>query len=193
MTFVEREISFPNYKQYDYIVHDVFTGGAEPAALFTAEFMSSLKKLLKPDGVIAINYASDLDLPSTKLVINTIISVLPNCRLFKDAIEEEGVRHGNFVNMVLFCRMRDGPFTFRDAVNSDYLGTSTRRSYLQPRFELDLGKYVTRGSNQQLEANASLVLHAGETRELEKWHGLAARRHWEVMRTVVPDLIWELW
>ena len=193
MTFIERELASPNHKQYDYIVHDVFTGGAEPAALFTAEFMSSLKKLLKPDGVIAINYASDLDLPSTKLVINTIISVFPNCRLFKDAVEEEGNKHGNFVNMVLFCRLTDGPFTFRDAVQSDYLGTSTRKSYLQPRLELDLGRYVTRGWNQQLEANTSLVLYAGNTRELEKWHSLAASRHWEVMRTVVPDLIWELW
>lgn len=40
--------------QYDYIVHDVFTGGAEPAELFTVEFLSGLHTLLKPDGAIAI-------------------------------------------------------------------------------------------------------------------------------------------
>ena len=41
-------------EKYDYIVHDVFTGGAEPIALFTQEFLTSLKDLLKDDGVIAI-------------------------------------------------------------------------------------------------------------------------------------------
>ena len=39
---------------YDYVMHDVFTGGAEPAELFTLEFIQGLSKLLKPNGVIAI-------------------------------------------------------------------------------------------------------------------------------------------
>ncbi|EEY22077.1 spermine/spermidine synthase family protein [Verticillium alfalfae VaMs.102] len=42
--------------QYDYIVHDVFTGGAEPIPLFTLEFLQGLSSLLKPDGVIAIDH-----------------------------------------------------------------------------------------------------------------------------------------
>jgi spermidine synthase len=41
-------------KTYDYIVHDVFTGGAEPVGLFTLEFFQGLSSLLKPDGVVAI-------------------------------------------------------------------------------------------------------------------------------------------
>lgn len=41
-------------KTYDYIVHDVFTGGAEPVDLFTLEFLQGLSALLKPDGVVAI-------------------------------------------------------------------------------------------------------------------------------------------
>ncbi|KAL9008233.1 MAG: hypothetical protein Q9173_006626 [Seirophora scorigena] len=41
-------------KKYDYIIHDVFTGGVEPIALFTSEFLGGLKNLLKSDGVIAI-------------------------------------------------------------------------------------------------------------------------------------------
>ena len=40
--------------QYDIIIHDVFTGGAEPVELFTLEFLSNLSALLKPDGVIAM-------------------------------------------------------------------------------------------------------------------------------------------
>lgn len=41
-------------ERYDYIIHDVFTGGAEPVNLFTHEFMKDLQASLKPDGVIAI-------------------------------------------------------------------------------------------------------------------------------------------
>ena len=40
--------------RYDYIIHDVFTGGVEPAELFTYEFLKNLASLLKDDGVVAI-------------------------------------------------------------------------------------------------------------------------------------------
>jgi spermidine synthase len=52
--FVKKAQSSSKPSQYDYIVHDVFTGGAEPAELFTYEFLSGLHSLLKEDGVIAI-------------------------------------------------------------------------------------------------------------------------------------------
>lgn len=40
--------------KFDYIVHDVFTGGVEPVDLFTLEFMHGLHDLLADDGVIAV-------------------------------------------------------------------------------------------------------------------------------------------
>lgn len=52
--FVKRSLKLNVVPQYDYIVHDVFTGGAEPAELFTVEFLNDLKSLLKEDGAIAI-------------------------------------------------------------------------------------------------------------------------------------------
>jgi spermidine synthase len=39
---------------FDYIVHDVFTGGAEPTPLFTLEFLQGLYDLLSERGSIAI-------------------------------------------------------------------------------------------------------------------------------------------
>lgn len=54
VTFVQKAEKEREPRQYDYIVHDVFTGGAEPADLFTLEFMQGLNSLLKDDGVIAI-------------------------------------------------------------------------------------------------------------------------------------------
>ena len=40
--------------KYDYIIHDVFTGGAEPIELFTKEFLEGLSYLMNSNGVIAI-------------------------------------------------------------------------------------------------------------------------------------------
>lgn len=51
VTFVERN---RRERKYDYIIHDVFTGGAEPIDLFTVEFLQGLRDMLKKDGVIAI-------------------------------------------------------------------------------------------------------------------------------------------
>lgn len=53
--FVRRESTKTiNRTKYDYILHDVFTGGAVPAKLFTLEIFRGLKRLLADDGVIAI-------------------------------------------------------------------------------------------------------------------------------------------
>ena len=55
VTFVGRaQVAGPKRFSYNYIIHDVFTGGAEPVDLFTQEFIQGLSNLLKPDGVIAI-------------------------------------------------------------------------------------------------------------------------------------------
>lgn len=43
-------------KKYDFIVHDCFTGGSEPIHLLSKEMISELKALLKPGGVLALNF-----------------------------------------------------------------------------------------------------------------------------------------
>lgn len=54
VSYTDRLAGSADEKRFDYIVHDVFTGGAEPIALFTLEFLENLNTLLKPNGVIAI-------------------------------------------------------------------------------------------------------------------------------------------
>ena len=55
VTFVERAQAQETQRlMYNYIIHDVFTGGAEPVELFTKEFLGSLSSMLVSDGVIAI-------------------------------------------------------------------------------------------------------------------------------------------
>lgn len=39
---------------YDIIVHDCFSGGGVPAHLFTTEFWENLKRILDPEGIVAV-------------------------------------------------------------------------------------------------------------------------------------------
>ena len=41
-------------EQFDYVVHDCFSGGGVPSHLYTLEFWADLKKIIKPDGVVAV-------------------------------------------------------------------------------------------------------------------------------------------
>lgn len=185
--FVKKAESSPNTPQYDYIVHDVFTGGAEPAELFTYEFLSGLYSLLKEDGAIAINYAGDLALYPTGLIVRTIRAVFPSCRIFREEPTGEG-EDTDFTNMVLFCKKSSNtPIQFRDPVPADFLRSRSRESYLVPKHELDPAIFAS-----WPKAGRSL-LWAKEVGRLHKYQDRSALKHWAIMRQVLPDAVWENW
>ncbi|KAF2279581.1 S-adenosyl-L-methionine-dependent methyltransferase [Westerdykella ornata] len=181
---------------YNYIIHDVFTGGAEPVHLFTREFLSGLKRLLKDDGVVAINYAGDLSLPSTRLVLNTIHAVFPRCRLYRDSprAEDWTPEKPDFINMVVFCVKRSPPgaakedvIRFREPTEEDFGGSIARRNFLAPREELEIRfEYLA-------EERGGKVMGRAEVGELERWHRRGAVSHWRIMREVLPAGVWEMW
>jgi spermidine synthase len=45
-------------EKWDYIIHDVFTGGSVPAHLFTEEMWSATKAVLAKNGVLAVVLSS---------------------------------------------------------------------------------------------------------------------------------------
>ncbi|KAL3468583.1 S-adenosyl-L-methionine-dependent methyltransferase [Aspergillus heterothallicus] len=184
-TFVQRNQA-QGSTQYDYIVHDVFTGGAEPVELFTHEFISGLHALLKEDGVVAINYAGDLTLYPAALAVRTIKSIFPTCRLYREeATSEVGP---DFTNMVIFCtKSLSQPIEFRDAVPADFLGSRFRSRYLVPRHEIDAQRFAV------IEQGGRAVLYDKEVNRLHKYQDRGALEHWNIMRTVLPDAVWEAW
>ncbi|KAL4901539.1 hypothetical protein BDW74DRAFT_160087 [Aspergillus multicolor] len=189
--FVKRSQNAPSPKQYDYIVHDVFTGGAEPVELFTYEFISGLHALLKDDGVIALNYAGDTSLYPTALSIRTIKSVFPTCRLFReDATPEVGP---DFTNMVIFCTKSTAPLIFRDPVPEDFLGSRFRARYLVPKHEVDAAQFENVGLEDGPQGHGRRVLVDKEVGRLHKYQDRGALEHWAIMRTVLPDAVWEGW
>ncbi|KAK7536751.1 S-adenosyl-L-methionine-dependent methyltransferase [Phyllosticta citribraziliensis] len=170
---------------FNYIIHDVFTGGAEPAALFTFEFLAGLKTLLNPtDGVVAINYAGDLKLPTTRLVLHTIHAVFPSCRIFRDhepAQEKDG---SDFINMIVFCRPVAEPIRFRQPEEPDFLNSRVRERMLFPRSSWEVPFTP--------DADADVLRRGGEA-VLERGHQKSAVEHWGIMRMVIPAAVWELW
>jgi hypothetical protein len=178
-------------KQYDYILHDVFTGGAEPLPLFTNHFLGNLRSLLTPDGVVAVNYAGDLADSSTKQVINTInLAFDRQCRMFRDSEQSSETGATDFLNMVIFCKnAADGKLEFRAPIEADYLGTVSRRHYLMPQKTLEL-KFPT---EEEMKEETVQILTVDNLGEFEKKQIESAKRHWKIMRLVVPDFVWELW
>ncbi|KAL7816200.1 S-adenosyl-L-methionine-dependent methyltransferase [Trichoderma gracile] len=176
---------------YDYIVHDVFTGGVEPVALFTYEFLNNLYTLLKPDGVIAINYAGDLMLPTSKTIVRTILKNFPTCRLFRENPPDKRVvaeTGADFTNVVIFCRKAKGDLTFRDPVPEDYLNSPSRQSFLTPQHEILPGELFALGKDEE-----GSVLYRNGTDKASEGQLANAIGHWAVMRTALPARFWENW
>ncbi|KAH8666427.1 spermine/spermidine synthase [Xylariales sp. PMI_506] len=173
--------------RFDYIIHDVFTGGAEPIPLFTIEFLQSLHTLLKPAGVIAINYAGDFTLPPLSTVMHTIRTVFPSCRIFRESeapsAEKLAETGRDFDNVVVFCRKTADKITFRPVVEADLLQSRARAHFLMPRHEVPESAFLTDVG----------IVQNNDTQALSKWHGASAAGHWTVMRGVLPPSIWESW
>ncbi|GAB1315914.1 hypothetical protein MFIFM68171_06124 [Madurella fahalii] len=192
VSYTSRMAANESAPRFDYIIHDVFTGGAEPIALFTLEFLQNLNALLKPDGVIAINYAGDIALPPPRIIVQTIKSVFPTCRLFREhpRDEEAFAKSGlDFTNMVIFCVKRPGNLSFRTPNERDLLNSPSRQAYLLPQHEVKEEDFVKGDDGEDV----SSVLRRNETERLAKWHGMSAAGHWVVMRNVLPEAVWESW
>ncbi|KAA8892898.1 S-adenosyl-L-methionine-dependent methyltransferase [Sphaerosporella brunnea] len=187
--FVKREVAKgADSKKYDYILHDVFTGGAVPASLFTFEVFRGLRHLLSDDGVIAINWAGDLKLQAARSIIETVRAVFNNCRVFREEMPSEDVAAAavDFTNMVVFCTKAKTPYQFRAPKQEDFLGSYARQRFLVPRYEIDLEKYWAASGQGDY-----MVLDESNISTLDAWQKLSAVGHWGVIRTVVPDGVWE--
>ena len=185
--------------KFDYIVHDVFTGGAEPLSLFTVAFLKNIRSLLKPNGVIALNYAGDLTMPLTTKVLNTIDLIFEGqCKIYRDtpsesnAADDKAAINEDFTNIIVFCRNQRGSIRFRKPTKADFLGSKSREHYMlpDPKFEIP---FPLQGSPDRPHLLQQQVLRQGDE---SKWSGQQAEsaiKHWYVMRKVVPDAVWELW
>lgn len=90
--------------------------------------------------------------------------------------------------MVIFCRKSSGDFSFRRPVDADFLGTHARKHNLWPRHEIDAARFDSSTDDTGME-----ILTRAHTKDIEKYQKEGAVDHWRLMRTVLPDAIWENW
>jgi spermidine synthase len=82
---------------YDLIIHDCFTGGSEPSHLLTVEILQQLRRLLAPEGILALNFVAfgqDEGQQALASVSKTISQVFSNQSLF---ISEPGEDFNDFI------------------------------------------------------------------------------------------------
>ncbi|GAA6006017.1 hypothetical protein JCM11491_004091 [Sporobolomyces phaffii] len=197
-------------KLFDYIVHDVFTGGQVPASLFTVEFWSLVRQRLEHSGVLAVNFAGSLSSRASKLVLSTLVYSFPHCRAFEDnpssgsnaTVGDDAV----FKNLVVFCTPAwFTPVEFRRPVAADllaYPSPQIRRAvfdrYESQEVSLDRFKLV-REDEEGGEAKCAKLerdewlLTDSNSGKLDRWQLEGAREHWKAMEKVLPREAWASW
>lgn len=143
--------------------------------------------------------------------MQTIRAVFPACRIFREHPRDEAefARTGrDFTNMVIFCTKQRpdpdpshghghgrGAISFRTPTERDLLNSPSRQAYLLPQHEVRDEDFAAVDDDDDADAGAgaAAILRRNETERLAKWHETSALGHWRVMRTVLPDAVWQAW
>ncbi|KDQ20086.1 hypothetical protein BOTBODRAFT_27508 [Botryobasidium botryosum FD-172 SS1] len=186
----ERAGVIPESERFDYVVHDCFSGGSVPMHMFASEFWSDLKGVIKPDGVVAVNFAGVLVSDASRSILATLLRSFAQCRIFHDGDVDSGeeLKPSGFINIIIFCTPSADSFEFRASDESDYLGSYMRQILLSslPRREIDIK--MIRGDESP--ADEKWIL-SDTHNPLEEWQRASAMEHWKIMRTVLPAHAWE--
>ena len=121
------------------------------------------------------NFAGQPDSGNGKVVLATILDAFAYCRAFADV--DSDTEH---LNMVVFCSRR--PLHFRKAHESDFLGSHQRRQALRDFQTREVTLHRVSEGARLTDANAGDL---DASKEIED--------HWHVMRSVLPDYVWQLW
>ncbi|KAI0375810.1 S-adenosyl-L-methionine-dependent methyltransferase [Pilatotrama ljubarskyi] len=183
----EADVTSPEL--FDIVVHDCFSGGGVPSHLYTQEFWSDLKNIVRPDGVVAVNFAGMLESASGKAIVSTLQASFPRCRGFYDSLEPSHNVTSEFLNWVFFCTLSSDPLEFRRPVNADYLGSYLRRHVFTHLHEREANVSAVVAEIPRDKREQYVLKDAANP--LGDWQQKEAVGHWKIMRGVLPDVFWE--
>ncbi|KIO29054.1 hypothetical protein M407DRAFT_21796 [Tulasnella calospora MUT 4182] len=212
-TYVQERAKFVNgvdketrdEQRYDYVVHDVFTGGSVPAHLFTKEMWEDVKTVMRPDGILAVNFAGYLVSDASRAILTTLEESFELCRIFHDRIEEVDSGLGKddeFINMasqhpldrsVFFCTQSPSiELSIREPEDKDFVNSHLKR-YLFTRFEkLEIPSERILGSEfSPARTNREDYILTDQWNILAIAQQKTAVDHWKLMREVLPAETWE--
>ena len=88
--------------------------------------------------------------------------------------------------MVIFCTNAVDKVTFRRPTEADLLSSGARKAFLMPQHEVDEAVFT------EVKSDGG-ILRRNDTERFKNWQQTSALGHWAVMRTVLPDMVWENW
>ncbi|EGF81420.1 hypothetical protein BATDEDRAFT_23830 [Batrachochytrium dendrobatidis JAM81] len=165
---------------YDYVLHDVFTGGVVPGNLFTIEAVTAIKRILKPNGIMALNYVGSIQGNATQAVLATLLAVFPHIQGYVESREAMEVSDAMY-NMVLFASQT--PIEFSEATAQD-MQVGGIYAQMLARFK-------------QLRLPDTMVNKKDDLKAItDRYNPLAtlqadsALQHWKVMRQLFSVKFW---
>ncbi|KAF8320325.1 S-adenosyl-L-methionine-dependent methyltransferase, partial [Clavulina sp. PMI_390] len=184
--------------QYDYIIHDCFSGGGVPEHIFTVEFWKELKLLLKDDGVLTVNFVGRWNSPAAHAVTATLLSLFTSCRAFHDSSYPVDVwEETPFLNIVFFCTDQS-TLDFRTVTSDDYLDSGSSQHMLAtlPEREVPLSRLLG-ASNSSDDALGRFNpteqrdwIITDKHNQLNKWQGELSSEHFAIMQDILPQEVW---
>lgn len=178
--FLERAKS--SGERYDYVVHDVFTGGAVPGDLFSMDTWRGVRDVMEDDGVLAVNFVGAIDDPPTTpavaavaLVYDRLKKVFGNVKLFSDG--QDNRTH----NLVFFASPVAQRLMFRDYVESDLMESGIRKEALDAFQRFEIKRELLGPGIDDIEGS-DWILHMGQ------WD--TCKIHLDLMKTIHPKDLW---
>lgn len=168
---------------YDYVIHDVFTGGSVPTALFSNQTLNRIKGVMKENGVLAVNFVGITDMNSsadgtmaTALVMDRLASVFKHVRMFSDG--DTSVTH----NLVFFASNIPERVTFRPVTDDDCLESELRHQKLSSFEKLEVKREDLGPAIDINQPSNDWILYKG------MWDTFIEFR--QVLHQVYPKTIW---
>ncbi|KAI0223886.1 hypothetical protein L0F63_001880, partial [Massospora cicadina] len=172
-----------NHSTYDFILHDVFTGGTVPNQLFSVEALLLCKRALKQDGILALNYVGGILYPynsSFGAIMSTLKSAFSHVRVFTEEFHSQSDL-GELINLVFFAADFEIEFTlpqeFSDPQSTKALAL---KGFL--RYEIQPEEYLP-------EMLPSPITQANNY--LNTLQHPSAYAHWYRMKQLFPLSFWQ--
>ncbi|KAJ2000897.1 hypothetical protein GGI04_000027 [Coemansia thaxteri] len=162
---------------YDYVVHDVFTGGSVPPALFSLSAVEHLRRILAPHGVLAMNYVGVLGDRRTLLhVAHTLRAAFAHVRCFAESTDDPDAA----TNMMFFAS--PDPIAFAPGALRAAADPESIRGVVLAAMEANEVSLAYDGPPLRPITDA--------WNPLPRWLAPAAVAHWHAMRGMFPDSYW---
>ncbi|KAK9428304.1 S-adenosyl-L-methionine-dependent methyltransferase [Lipomyces doorenjongii] len=186
-------------REYDYIIHDIFTGGVMAPKLFTSEMWQDTRNIMAPDGVLVVNFGGDLESSMSRAMIRTLVHGFRqaggNCRAFREFPKPKNWASGekDFANVVVFCHKDRELIRFRVPVEQDYLKSLVRHQSLVVKNEIELPLYLRDREETPDKRNEPRIIDDSNVHRFRKQAAEGAAEHWELMNEILDWSVWANW